>query len=415
MSSTLDVALTFAGHGDWRRVVPAARQALASDPQDPTAHALLALGLAHLEQGRDAVEAGRRAVALAPELAFAHYAYGWALVEQREFGAAENAAREALRLDPGADEHALLAQVHIRQRRWRDALDVADRGLNVDPEHAACANLRALALAGLGRSAEAVAGVHDVLAHDPDDAYAHTNRGWLLLRQSNPQAALDSFRTALRLDPTLDWARAGIIEAMKARKGAYRLMLQYSFWVGTLSRRAQWFLILGLYFGARAARATLRENPDLWPLLGPVLGLYVLFVFSTWIADPLSNLLLRLDPVGRLALNRSETIASNVVGGCLVGAIVAGLMFLATGSPPWLVLAGVSVLMLLPIGGAVKAQGTRAWRPLAMAGVVLGALGATAVLSSLVETELSGLLLGLFILSAFLYGWIANYLIIKYQ
>jgi len=50
-------------------------------PRIATAHALLALGLAHLEQGREAVEAGRRAVALDPDMAFAHYAHGWALLE----------------------------------------------------------------------------------------------------------------------------------------------------------------------------------------------------------------------------------------------------------------------------------------------------------------------------------------------
>src|ERR687895_2632988 len=68
MSSTLAAAFAFASHGDWARVVPAAKEALASDPQHAGAHALLALGLAHLEQGREAVDAGRRAVALDPEL-----------------------------------------------------------------------------------------------------------------------------------------------------------------------------------------------------------------------------------------------------------------------------------------------------------------------------------------------------------
>lgn len=413
--STIETALTFAGHGDWARTVPAARQALASDPQDPMAHALLALGLAHMQQGPQAVEAGRQAVALAPELSFTHYAYGWALLEHAEVAAAEKAAREALRLDPGADEHALLAQVHVRQRRWQDALDVANRGLNVDPEHAACGSLRSVALGALGRSNEAVAGIHELLAQDPDDAYAHANRGWLLLRQSEYEEALGSFKAALRLDPTLDWARAGIIEAMKARNAPYRLVLRYSFWVGTLSARAQWFLILGLVFAGRLIRAALRTNPELWPILGPLFGLYVLLVFGSWIADPLSNLLLRLDPVGRLALTRAETFASNIVGGCLATAAVAGLLFLATSSQPLLILAGVSVLMLVPIGGAVKAMGTRAWRPLASGALAIALVGAAAVASSLVGASLSGPLVGIFIVGAVLYGWIANYLIIKYQ
>jgi Tfp pilus assembly protein PilF len=414
MAPTLDAALTFAAHGDWPRVVPAARQVLAGDPDDATAHALLALGLAHLEQGREAVEAGRCAVALAPELAFAHYAHGWALLEHDDMIAAERAAREALRLEPDADAHALLAQVHIRQRRWQDALDTAERGLNVDPEHQGCGNLRALALTSLGQTAAATSALHEALAADPDDAYAHANRGWLLLRQSRVEEALESFRAALRLDPTMDWARLGIIEAMKARKGPYRLILRYSTWAGSLSTRAQWFLIIGLYFGSRVARSLLRENPSLWPVLGPVMALYVLFVFGSWIADPLSNLLLRLNPIGRLALNRFETLASNVVGVCVAMAAIACFAFVATRATPWLVLAAVCALLLIPVGGAAKAHGTRAWRPLAAALLLLGACGAAAVMLSFAGAPIGPTLLVAFLLGTFLYGWVANYFLLNY-
>ena len=415
VSPTIEAALAFASHGDWPRVVPAARRALAADPQDAMAHALLALALAHLEQGHDAVEAGRRAVAIDPEMAFAHYAHGWAQVEHGDFAAAERAAREALRIDPSGDAYALLAQVHLRQRRWKDALDVAERGLQVEPEHPACANLRALALGRLGRGDDAKTAMHEVLALDPDDAYAHANRGWLLLRQSNPDEALESFRAALRLDPTLDWARAGIVEAMKARNGLYRLMLQYSLWVDTLSTRSQWLLIFGLYFGARIVRAVLRQNPALLPLLGPLLGLYALFVLGTWIAHPLSNLILRISPVGRLALNRHETIASNAVGGCLAAAFVSGVLFLVSGVSAWFNVALVSALMLIPIGGAAQGHGTRAWRPLFIAVLVLAGCAATIAVLSFVRRDLVAMPLMIFIVGAFLYGWFANYLILKHQ
>jgi tetratricopeptide (TPR) repeat protein len=414
MASTLAAALTFAAHGDWPRVVPAAREALAGDPGDASAHALLALGLAHLARGREAVEAGRSAVALAPELAFAHYAHGWALLENDDLKAAERAAREALRLEPDADEHALLSQVYIRQRRWQEALDTAEAGLNVDPEHQGCANLRALALTSLGQTAAATAVLHEALAADPDDAYAHANRGWVMLRESRVEEALDSFRAALRLDPTMDWARVGIIEAMKARKGPYRLVLRYSMWAGSLSTRAQWFLIVGFYFGSRIVRSVLRENPSLWPILGPLTALYVLFVFGSWIADPISNLLLRLNPIGRLALNRFETAASNVVGVCVAVAAIAGLTFLATRATPWMVLAAVSALLLIPIGGAVKAHGTRAWGPLAGAVLLLGACGAAAVVLSFVGAPIGPTLFVTFLLGSFLYSWVANYLLLKY-
>ena len=226
-TAPLASAFAFASHGDWERVVPSARQALSADPQNAEAHALLALGLAHLEQAREAVQTGRRAVALDPESPFAHYALGWALLEHDDTSAAERSAREALRLDPDGSSYALLGHVLARQRRWQEALETAGRGLQVEPEHAGCANVRAMALGSLGRGEEARRAVTGVLTLDPDNAYAHANHGWLLLRQAKPDEALESFRAALRLDPSLDWARSGIIEALKARRGLYRLMLRY--------------------------------------------------------------------------------------------------------------------------------------------------------------------------------------------
>ncbi len=413
--SNLDAALAFASHADWPRVVSSARQALTAEPDDAIAHALLALGLAHLEQGKDAVDAGRRAVVLAPELSFTHYALGWALLERAEQGAAERSAREALRLDPDSHGYALLAQVHVRQKKWAEAINAAERGLQIEPEHPGCANLRALSLAALGRTDDAAVVMEGVLALDPDDAYGLANRGWLLLRQSQPQDALESFRAALRLDPTLDWARTGVIEALKARNAFYRLVLRYELWVGSLTSRAQWFLIIGLVFGSRVVRALLRSNPGMWPLLGPLIVLYIAFAFGTWIANPLSNFVLRLNRFGRLALNRAEKVASNFVAGCLVAAAIGVAAYAMTSNSGWIVLAIVSAFLLVPIGGAARAHGTRAFHPLLIAVALLGACGAASVLLVFLETRMGDLLFGLFLLGTVVYAWSANFLLSKYQ
>ena len=252
MASTLDAALTFAAHGDWARVVPAARQALAGDPDDATAHALLALGLAHLERGREAVEAGRSAVALAPELAFAHYAHGWALLENR---------RPQGRRARGARS----AAPRSRRRRAR-----APRA-GADPPAAVARGARH----GRGR-AERRSGAPGL--RESTGTRAHQSRRRRPPRPpfgTRPSPPIPTMRMRTRTaagcccvsresrrhstasgppcdsTPTMDWARVGIIEAMKARNGLYRLILRYSMWAGSLSTRAQWFLIVGLYFGSR--------------------------------------------------------------------------------------------------------------------------------------------------------------------
>ena len=410
-----DALFMFASAGDWARVVPAARQALVVDPEDAVVVSLLSLGLANVDQPAQAVEAGRKAVGIDPELGLAHYALGRALLAHDDVPAAERAARESLRLDPDSDAYALLGQVLARRRKWKDALDAAEQGLELDAEHTGCANLRAMALGALGRGDEATQVARKALAEDPDNAATHTNHGWLLMRQGKYDEALESFRTALQLDATMVSARAGIIEALKARNGLYRLMLRYALWMGTLDTRTRWFVLLGLFFGARIARSTLRDNPELWPLLGPAIAAYAVFAISTWLADPLSNLLLRLNPFGRLVLSKPETVASNLVGGCLAVAVVAGLLALATSTAGWFALALVAFLLLMPISGAFGAFGTRAWGFLSAALVMLALVGVAAVGLSFASGEIAQGPLGTLLVGCFVYGWVANYLLIKYS
>ena len=78
------------------------------------------------------------------------------------------------------------------------------------------------------------------LANDPENALTHANQGWALLHRGDHAKALEHFREALRIDPELDWARAGIVEALKARHLIYRLMLRFFLWIGRQASVAQW-------------------------------------------------------------------------------------------------------------------------------------------------------------------------------
>ena len=409
-----DAAFAFAGSNDWTRAVPEARRALAANPEDASAHALLALGLAHQKDGHAAVEAGQRAVALEPEEPFAHYALGVASYQHDDVGGAERAAREALRLDPDASYYALLGQVLVRRRHWKEALQAAADGLQLEPDHAGCASVRALALTGLGRSDEAAGVLRESLAQDPDDAFAHAQRGWLLLRQSQVDDALDAFRTALRLEPDNDYARSGIVEALKARNPVYRFVLRYVMWIATFDARTQWMIIIGLFVGSRIVRSLMREYPAWAPVLGPVMAIYVVFVFSTWLAEPISNLLLRLNEFGRLTLTRAQITGSNLTGGCLATCVAAALLYMATGTQGWLLLTGASFLMLLPVAGLFSGHGTRAWTPLLIVTSLLALCGLTAVVLAFLGQETGAVALGIMAVGVFFNQWFVNYLLMKY-
>jgi tetratricopeptide (TPR) repeat protein len=299
-------------------------QALARQPDNPQAHAMLALCLAERDAFADATREAQQAIHLAPDDPFPHYVLSHVMSERNRYAEAEKAIEEAIRLDPyEASFFSQLAQIHFARRQWQDALDAAEQGLRIDPEEGGCTNLRAMALVKLGRKTEASDTIQIALARRPEDALTHANQGWTLIERGQHEKAMEHFREALRIDPTLDWARQGIVEALKARYFIYRLMLGYFLWMMKLSGRAKWGVILGGYVGYRLLRSIARNNPELAPWITPVLVLYIVFAVMTWVSAPLFNLLLRLNPFGRLALSREQVVTSNWVGACVVGALVS--------------------------------------------------------------------------------------------
>ena len=126
-----------------------------------------------------------------------------------------------------------------------------------------------MALTHLGRKAEAESTLGEALAEDPEDALAHANLGWASLHKSNPDKALEHFREALRLDPTMEWARLGVVEALKARHLVYRVMLRFFLWMGRQTQAAQWAVVLALVVGPNLLASIARKPP---PHLKPFVG-----------------------------------------------------------------------------------------------------------------------------------------------
>jgi len=335
-----------------------------------------------------------------------------------------DAISEAIRLDAfDPDYFALLAAIQLQARRWPAALEAAERGLRLDAEHVGCTNLRAIALVKLGRKAEAGTTIDSALARNPDNSLTHANQGWTYLEQGHPDKALEHFRESLRLNPDNEWARRGIVEALKARNIIYAFMLRYFLGMAKLKRRAQWGIVVGGYFGIRLLGQAGAANPSLKPWILPIEILYICFALMTWIADPLFNLVLRLNRFGRLALSREQTVASNWIGACLLPALGGLAMWFASGFQGiWLLGAFVFGFLLLPLAGALKCES--GWPRLAMAAYtgVTAAVG-IATLSLFYRADhlphdegarlgqTGGDLLNYFILAAVCSTWLVNVLL----
>ncbi len=331
-------------------------QALADEPNHPLAHALMALCLAESEQFDRATHHAGQAIAAAPDVAFPHYAMAIVCAKRNQLKEAAEAVRAAIALEPlNADYHELLGKIHASRREWKEALACAKEALACDAEHVDARNLKTLALRNLGQGEAAEAEMLETLAEDPDNAWTHANLGWRYLERNDTKKAMHHFREALRIEPELEWARAGVVETLKSRNVIYRLFFRYFMMMGRLTQSGQWKLILGLWLLFMALSHLSDVFPVMAPWVNPLLIVYVLFALGTWLAGPLADLALRLHPFGKLALSRQERRASNWIGGCLFAAIASGITTLAVQSTGFLYLTGFFLLMLLPLGATLKA------------------------------------------------------------
>jgi hypothetical protein len=200
---------------------------------------------------------------------------------------------------------------------------------------------------------------------------------------------MEHFREALRLDPDSDWARSGIVEALKARHFVYRWMLAYFLWMNRLGSRAQWGIIIGGYLGYRVLLELGRNRPELAPWILPLIAAYVVFALLTWLAYPLFNLLLRLNRFGRLALSRDQIVGSNWVGGSLLVAFAALCAAAIAWNGVWLFVGLMCVLLVLPLSAVHRMP--VGWPRRAMAGytAVLAVIGVIFLIPSLIEGSMS--------------------------
>ncbi len=332
------------------------RHVLVFDPQHAMAHMMLARCLVEQERLDEAQQHAMEGVRLAPDEPMSHYTMSLVLFSRNRFPEAEAAIRQAIGLDPNdADLMAMLAQVLIQQRRWEDALAAAERGLAIDPEHVGCTNLRAIALVHLGRTEQAGQTIDAALRRDPDNSLSHANQGWTLLHQGEPLKAMEHFREALRLQPDNEWARAGIVEALKAKHLVYRVMLKYFLAMSRLSATAQWIIVLGLWVLSRVLDGVANSYPAVAPFVRPIVYAYLVFVVMTWLSPHLFNLLLRLNRFGRHALSDEQRRASNLLGGMIVTAGIILLGAWGTWDANLLVLGMCALALLLPMAGAYHA------------------------------------------------------------
>jgi hypothetical protein len=205
-----------------------------------------------------------------------------------------------------------------------------------------------MALVKLNRHEEARQTIGQALQRNPENEQTHANLGWTYLHKGQHQKALEHFSEALRLDPNYDYARHGLVEALKARYFLYRWLLQFFLWMSRLSPGVRGGLIVGAYVLVRVLQGASRQHPEVAPFILPIVSFYGIFVLLTWIIDPLFNLALQCNKYGRHALSSRQRWNSSIFGVLLLATIVSAICGVVTGLLIFFLLALNVGLLIVP-------------------------------------------------------------------
>lgn len=388
---------------------------LAKNPQDAIALLMMSICYKHTKRYREATDSAKLAISLQPENPRCHLILASIFLMRNRYEEAEVSARESLRLDPyDEDTCALMAQLKYAQKEWDEALQWSKKGLEIDPDEPTCQSLRTLALERLGRGDVAVATSKDALSRNPDDSYTHATHAWALLNNGDHKQAQESFREALRLDPTNDFAKQGMIQALNANHFLFRMIFKWYSFIGRMSDKIQWVVILGLFFGYRAINSLAAAYPAIAPYVQPIMFLYIAFAITSWIANPLFNTILRFNRYGKYLLDDRQIMSSNIMAGmALFGLLIGiGLSLVLVEAPVLGLMIGLGygLFMLMPIAGTFACEDGYPLVIMSIVTVFLGAWGLMAIGLIFVLPRLAVMMVTVFIYANIGSQFLGNYL-----
>lgn len=301
------------------------QQVLQQEPQNDFALSLMGRCLYNQKKYDEGMGFIKQAIAIHADedyyfylLAFGHYYKDQNLVAQRMLN-------KAIELNPYiADYFGLSALIYIEEIELKNALKKANEGLAIDPENITCLNARATALNKLKQTDAAVETMRTALEQNPENEFTHTTIGWNFLEKGRHKDAASHFREALRIHPNLEAAQSGLKQALKSRIPPYRWLLQYSFWISNKGKNLQWILPLALFALVRVVIAVLGKESNFSAAVMIVMAVYLLFVVTSWVINPIANFTLLFNEDGKYALTNSEKWSAITS----VSALIAGILIL---------------------------------------------------------------------------------------
>ncbi|MGI9264887.1 MAG: sulfotransferase [Gammaproteobacteria bacterium] len=151
--------------------------------------------------GDDRREAVRAALASDPDNAGLLMELGRLEYEAWRPGEAEQSFRKLVELDPSAESLEWLGASLNRQERFREALPMLRRALDLQPDRSSAWNSAGEALGNLGQLQEAANAFAQAVRWQPEFAQAHYNMGLALRAMNRDEAAAVALRRSVELAP----------------------------------------------------------------------------------------------------------------------------------------------------------------------------------------------------------------------
>jgi TolB-like protein/DNA-binding winged helix-turn-helix (wHTH) protein/Flp pilus assembly protein TadD len=130
----------------------------------------------------------------------------------------QTAAIKAIGLDSSlAEAHTAMAEVYSFQWRWKESLAESERAITLKPGYGAGHHNVALALALIGRNAEALTHMRQARELDPLSLIINTDFGWVYYLGHRYDEAIAQYQKALELDPNFTLAHFDLALAYSAQ------------------------------------------------------------------------------------------------------------------------------------------------------------------------------------------------------
>src|SRR4029077_18296946 len=165
----------------------------------------------------------------------------------------QTAAIKAIELDSAlAEAHAAMAEVYSFQWRWKESLAENERAITLNPGYGAGHHNVALALALIGRNAEALTHIQRARELDPLSVIINTDFGWVYYLGHRYDEAIAQYQKALELDPNFTLAHFDLALAYSALARHDKAIAEMQ---NARGRGSDYLAGLGYLYGVAAQRS----------------------------------------------------------------------------------------------------------------------------------------------------------------